>query len=66
LIHSVDGFDSEEKEMLSVAYIKSAMRLTGIEKFEAIAVRGVNSTYENTRGSINNVIKKALEASVHF
>jgi FMN-dependent NADH-azoreductase len=66
LIHSVDGFDSEEKEIRSVAYIKSAMRLTGIEQFEAVVVRRSNSTFEKTRDNINNEIKKALEVAERF
>jgi FMN-dependent NADH-azoreductase len=66
LIHSVDGFDSEEKETLSVAYIKSAMRLTGIEQFEAMALGKSNSTSQGVRDNINNEIKKALEVAVRF
>ncbi|MDR3581470.1 MAG: NAD(P)H-dependent oxidoreductase [Oryzomonas sp.] len=66
LIYFVDGFDSEEKETLSVAYIKSAMRLTGIEKFEVMTVGKSNSTSEETRDNINNEIKKALEVAVRF
>ncbi|HET6420491.1 MAG TPA: NAD(P)H-dependent oxidoreductase [Geobacteraceae bacterium] len=61
LIHSTDGFDSDEKEAHCVSYIRSVMKFIGIEEFEAIAIQGDDAIPEKALEFINEEVEQVLD-----
>jgi FMN-dependent NADH-azoreductase len=66
LIHSIYRLDSRDKEVHSLSYFRSVMKLIDIEKFEAIAVKGNDAIPEKVREGIDEEIKEALKSAVQF
>jgi FMN-dependent NADH-azoreductase len=66
LIHSVDGFDSHGKEVCCVSDIRSAMKMMGIEKFEALSVKSPGTILEYPTDYLGDEIDKVLYSAAIF
>ena len=66
LIHSIDGAATGKAKNNSISYIKSAMKLMGIEECENIEINGQDKMSDNSKWYIDEVVKKALMLAVRF
>jgi FMN-dependent NADH-azoreductase len=62
LIHSTDEFDPGNNEVNCVSYLRSNLKFMGIEKFQTIAIKGVDGVTEKVR----EWICEAAECAARF